>query len=235
MFDSIKNRYNKISKKNRDKIGYFFAILLPRFFIALFFILTFTFAYFSLPFLPEKIATHWNFYGEADGFMDKELFAPFFPILTTIIFLLMYLLPKTDPLKENVKKFWPMYIIYISAIIGFFFNIQAFVLAYNLGYKINTISFMASSFIGLFFWTALLLFNAKRNYFIGIKTPWALSSDTNWEKTHLLGGKLFLLCAAICVIPMIFPEFGISLIIAPVIISTIIVATYSFIIREKKK
>jgi len=226
-----KNNKQKIIPKNYTT--HFFVYVLPRFFIILFILLSIAFAYFSLPYLPNKIATHWNINGVADGFGNKEDFALFFPALIIIVGTLLYFLPKYDPLVENIKKFWDIYVIFVSAVLGFFFNLQLFVLIYNMGYPINTTSFLAGSFAGLYFWTAVLLFNSKRNYIIGVKTPWALSDDENWKKTHNLGGKLFLICAAICIIPILFPEFGIILIIAPILISTVILFAYSFLIRKK--
>jgi len=43
----------------------------------------------------------------------------------------------------------------------------------------------------LFYYCGILIENAKRNWFIGIRTPWTLSNEKVWERTHKIGGKLF--------------------------------------------
>ena len=57
--------------------------------------------------------------------------------------------------------------------------------------------FIIPAFAVLLFYIGILIKHAKRNWFIGIRTPWTLSSDKVWDKTHALGGKLFQVSAVI--------------------------------------
>jgi uncharacterized membrane protein len=78
--------------------------------------------------------------------------------------------------------------------------------------------------------------NIKRNWFMGIRTPWTLSSDVIWEKTHKLGGKLFQASAVICMFGLFFKgESVILIIIIPIILSAVISVVYSYVIYGRNK
>ncbi|MEM1574073.1 MAG: SdpI family protein [Candidatus Methanomethylicaceae archaeon] len=81
-----------------------------------------------------------------------------------------------------------------------------------------------------------MLEKAKRNWFIGIRTPWTLSSDIVWEKTHKIGGKMFKIIGIIAIFGIIIPEYGIFLILASIIFIIVYTTIYSYFeyIKEKK-
>jgi len=98
--------------------------------------------------------------------------------------------------------------------------------------------FIAPAFAAIFFYAGVLISKTKRNWFIGIRTPWTLSSDSVWNKTHKLGGALFKICGLFALLGVIFYKAAIFLILVPVLLSTIIVIVYSyklFRIEKNKK
>jgi len=76
--------------------------------------------------------------------------------------------------------------------------------------------------------------NAKRNWFIGIRTPWTLSSDGVWKKTNLIGGKLFKIAGIIAIIGSFFQDYIIFFIIVPIISIAIFTIVYSYIEYQKE-
>jgi uncharacterized membrane protein len=82
----------------------------------------------------------------------------------------------------------------------------------------------------LFFFIGVLLGRAKRNYFIGIRTPWTLSNDVVWDRTHQLGARLFKLAAVLILLGIFWPNLSIYFIMVPVIVVAVatIVASYFF-------
>ena len=42
-----------------------------------------------------------------------------------------------------------------------------------------------------------VLGKVRRNFYIGIRTPWTIANETVWNATHRLGGKLFFLCGLV--------------------------------------
>ncbi|MCG3084212.1 SdpI family protein [Anoxybacillus sp. LAT_35] len=147
----------------------------------------------AIPFLPSEVAIHWNAAGEADGFTNKWWGALLFPLfLTGITFLLIYL-PKIDPRKENYEKFKNVYLIFLHVLVIFFVILHVMTLAYNVGFSVQ-VDIVVPIGVGVLF---IVLGNympkIKPNYFIGIRTPWTLDNETVWQKTHRVGGKVFVM------------------------------------------
>src|SRR3989344_3441543 len=143
------------------------------------------------PMLPERIATHWNATGTPDGFSSRIWGAWLMPLLLAALIGLFAVLPRIDPLKKNYPAFQGMYDIFVIAIVAFMVFVQGLTIAFNLGYAVP---FSAAMLVGislLFIVIGRLLPGLKPNWFMGIRTPWTLCSETVWEKTHAIGGKLF--------------------------------------------
>jgi uncharacterized membrane protein len=96
------------------------------------------------------------------------------------------------------------------------------------------IQVLSPAFAVIFYYAGVLTQNAHRNWFVGIRTPWTLSSVTVWQKTHKLGGKLFKLTALLSLFGTVLPQLAIYLIMAPVIFTTITVFVYSYLEYQKE-
>lgn len=154
--------------------------------------------------LPDKIPTHWNIYGEVDSYGPK-LFATLMPIgFMIIMWVFMRVLPKIDPRKDNYLRFEKSYEIIISSIITVFFIIQIITLAAGLGYKIYVDKIISIVIALMFIVLGNYMPKMKSNFFCGIKTPWTLSSELSWKKTHRLGGKLAVVAGFIILISSLF-------------------------------
>ena len=91
------------------------------------------------------------------------------------------------------------------------------------------------AFAALFFYAGILIDKAKRNWFVGIRTPWTLSSQKVWDKTHQLGGQLFKLSAIIALLGLLSESLAIYLMIGPIILASIYLFVYSYWIFQKEK
>jgi len=185
-------------------------------------------AYFY-PQMPERIVSHWNSQGEANGSISKFWGLFLMPIISLIMFLLFNLLPKIDPFKANIEKFRKYFDWFILTIIIFLFYLYVLTIFWNLGYKFDFMGFLVPAFGLLFYYAGILIQNAKRNWFIGIRTPWTLSSDKVWDKTHRLGGKLFKLAGAMCLVVILFPAVAIYFVLIPIICFSFYLILYSYL------
>lgn len=185
--------------------------------------------------LPEKIAIHWGLNGEANGFASKEFGLFFIPVLLIGLFLLLKFIPRIDPLKQNIAQFRKHYDLFILVIIAFLFYVFILSLLWNLGIMFNFSQLLIPAFALLMFFLGILLENAKQNWFIGIRTPWTMSSENVWNKTHKLGARMFKQAAIISLIGLIFPDFGIAYIIAVLIAITICLFVFSYFEFKKEK
>ena len=185
--------------------------------------------------LPEEMASHWNIRGEVDGWMPKFWGVLLIPLVLVGLVLLFEAIPRIDPLKRNVKAFQRWYEVLLVIICLFMLLIHLQVLLWGAGLEV---SFLFTIPIGigiLFFAVGMIFTKTKRNWFVGIRTPWTLSSDVVWEKTHKLGGRLFMACGLIALAGAVFQEHMLWLILIPIIASAVVLTVYSYFEYRKEK
>ena len=157
------------------------------------------------------------------------------PIISLVMVLLFLLIPKIDPLKENIQKFRKYFDRFIVLIILFLLYIYLLAIFWNLGKRFNMIYTMVPALAVLFYYIGIMVENAKRNWFIGIRTPWTLSSEAVWDKTHKIGGKLFKIAALITLFGIFFGKYAIFFTIVPVILVAVYTFIYSYFEYQKEK
>ena len=203
--------------------------------IFLIILLFFAIGVYFYPQMPDRMVSHWNARGEADGHMSKFWGLFLMPIISAAMALLFLAIPKIDPLKENVKKFRKYFDAFIILILLFLFYLYLLTIFWNRGARFNFIFAFVPSFTVLFYYLGVLTEHAEKNWFIGIRTPWTMSSETVWEKTHKLGGRLFKLSALIALAGMFFEGYAIYFVIIPVILTTLYTTCYSYFEYQKEK
>ncbi len=190
-------------------------------------------AYFY-PQMPANMASHWNANGQVDGYMSKFWGLFLMPIISLAMLLLFIIIPRIDPLKENIAKFRKHFDAFLIAIFLFLLYIYLLTIFWSLGGRFNMNQALSPAFAILFFCAGILIEKSKRNYFIGIRTPWTLASEKVWDKTHKLGGKLFKASAIICLLGLFFPNYAVWLLLVPVIFSAVFSFIYSYIEFRKE-
>ena len=195
--------------------------------------LTFLAGLYVYPLLPEKVASHWNAAGDVDGYMGREIGAFFMPVIGLFMLGLFYVLPLLDPMNKNYAAFRKEYDAFVSLIIGFMAYIYALTLAYNLGYAFNLTQFMAPAFAVLFYYAGAMMEKAKQNWFVGVKTPWTLSSERVWNKTHAIAGKMFKAAGIIALLGIVMPAVGLIASVAVLLAAAVFSVVYSYLEYQK--
>jgi uncharacterized membrane protein len=189
----------------------------------------------AYPLLPEKVASHWDEQGNVNGYMSKFWGVFLVPLMLIGLAALFWAIPKIDPLRANIETFRREYNLLVLFVVVFLAFVFALTLLWNLGIQFDLSSFIISSVGILFFFLGLLMPKMKRNWFIGIRTPWTLSSDTVWDKTHRQGGTIFkLLGILIFADGFIFPS-ALGAFIALTIFSTLWLVVYSYLEYRTEK
>ncbi|HNV94163.1 MAG: hypothetical protein APG08_01231 [Candidatus Methanofastidiosum methylothiophilum] len=183
----------------------------------------------SYSYLPDMMPMHWNAQGEIDGYMGKLWGLFMLPIISLGLFALFLVIPKLDPRRSNLESFKEYYQGIILMIVGFLFYIYILTILAAIGYKFNMVQAMSLSFAVLFYYMGIVLKKTKSNFFVGIRTPWTLSDEKVWEKTHDLGGKLFKVSGIIAFFGVLFKEVAIFLMIIPTIVASIFIYIYSYL------
>lgn len=185
--------------------------------------------------LPDSMASHWNENDQVDGYMSKFWGVWMMPLVTLGMFGLFLLIPAIDPLKANIAKFRGVFNLFILSITAFMLYIHGLTLAWNLGYEFR-MSAAILPFMGiLFIFIGYILRQAKRNWFIGIRTPWTLSSDSVWEKTHQLGSWLFIASGALAFVGSFFGgETAFWFLFIPLMGSALFLVVYSYVLYQRE-
>jgi uncharacterized membrane protein len=190
--------------------------------------------------LPDKIAMHFDFQGNADKYDSKNEFL-WLSIITLAVSICVYLLLvnvwRIDPKKyaaENKGRLQKI----AFAVVVFLAAIQCIIIYISTqgSAKLNLRFFFA--LIGIL-WAVIANYmnNLKPNYFAGFRLPWTLENEENWRRTHHLASKLWfaggLLIAAIC----IFTSTTVSIIaiFAILVPITVIPIVFSYRLYRKQK
>ena len=188
--------------------------------------------------LPDQMASHWNVNDEVDGTISKVWGVLMMPLITLGMFVLFLVIPNIDPLKANIAQFRESFNLFIVLIIAFMLYIHGLTLVWSLGFTNFKMSAAMLPFMGvLFIAIGFMLRKAKRNFFIGIRTPWTLSSDSVWAKTHQLGSILFMISGAFAIIGGVFGGMiAFWLMFVPLIGSSLFLVIYSYVLyRDETK
>ena len=203
--------------------------LLPIFII----ILSFIIAFVAYPYLPERVPSHWNAAGEIDGHMSRFLGAFLFPLIIGGMWLLMWGIPKIAVFKANIAAFEKEYYRFRVFMVGLFFYLYLVIISANF-FEITMNLMITPAFSALFLVMGPLLKKAKRNYFIGIRTPWTLSNDKVWKKTHELGARTSKWLALILLGAMVYPEMFLWFFLLPVLTWAFGLIIYSYLEFQKE-
>ncbi len=184
--------------------------------------------------LPEQMASHWGVEDQVNGYTSRFWGAFLMPIISLGMLALFLLLPNIDPLKTNIAKFREFFNAFIVLFLAFMLYMHFVTISWNLGYKNFKMSAAMLPAMGLLFmYAGLMLRKAKRNWFIGIRTPWTLSSDMVWDETHRIGSILFFVSGVLALIGGFVGGFAaFLLILIPLMGSTIFLVVYSYILYQ---
>jgi uncharacterized membrane protein len=179
--------------------------------------------------IQGDVAVHFGPEGEPDRTMGKLPGLLFLPAISLGVFLLLNYIPKIDPLEDNVEDFKPALEGMAVALVAFMAYVQGLIIAWNLGIIVDISRAIVPAIAGVFYAAGLLLKRAERNWFIGIRTPWTLSSDEVWRKTHQRAAPLFRFAAVFSLGAIVYPDMLIEFTVVPAVILAIYSTLYSFI------
>ena len=179
--------------------------------------------------LPQELPTHWNVNGEIDGWSSKAFVVFGFPLMMLGFHLITAFAVSADPKKQNHTEKMLTLVFWIIPIINLV--LSAVIYATVMGTDI-LMNIVVPEILGLLF---VIIGNylpkCKQNYTIGIKIPWTLNSEENWNKTHRFAGWVWVICG---IIVMLLGCFGLLwLILPPILIMAVAPMIYSYILHRK--
>lgn len=188
----------------------------------------------AYPRLPAQIVTHWGAEGQPNGWMPRLWGLLIGPGMLTILALLYFgLIPAIEPWRENLQRFWKVYLQTGLGLLLFLLLIHIYTIAWNLGYHWDIRRFV-SFLIGLLFAAlARLLRHARPNWFVGIRTPWTLSSPWVWRQVHRHGAYALAVVALLWLLGALWPSF-LMVALAATLLWAVGLMVYSYWLYQRK-
>lgn len=180
--------------------------------------------------VPDRLPIHWSTSGEVDGYGGKFVGLLLLPLITLGIYVVFAAIPRLDPARANYASFRGVYTALKTVLIAYMgFVYLVMNLAINNEDGIPVDSLMVGSMAVLLFGIGLVLGKVRPNYFVGIRTPWTLTSKRSWVKTHRVGGWVFIAAGIATGIGAIFSGTVALIAMAVVLVPGIIYLTvYSY-------
>ncbi|MHC4881003.1 MAG: SdpI family protein [Planctomycetota bacterium] len=189
----------------------------------------------AYPKLPDEMASHWNLRGEVDGRMEKSICVWLMPVIMLGLTGMFFGILLIDPLRKNIDKFLNYYAGFVIVFNLFLLVLHGWMILWNLDIQISSNVIIPIATACLIFYSGIVMSNVKPNWFIGIRTPWTLSNEIVWQKTHKLGGILFRIAAIIILLGALFPQYLLIFMLAPLLSVSLVTLIYSLVIWKKLK
>ncbi len=179
--------------------------------------------------VPDKLPMHINMHGQVDNYGPKYIH-----VLVSIgLYILMLILPLIDPRRKNYAIFEDTYfklrfiLVLMYGIISLLFTVNSIYHNFNMEMAVPLFVFMMLTVIGNY------MGNIRQNYFIGIKVPWTLNNEENWNKTHRMAGRLWVAGGLACIASLlIFKNYG-YINMGIIAIMVIVPIVYSYLLYVK--
>ncbi|MCF7795601.1 SdpI family protein [Patescibacteria group bacterium] len=185
--------------------------------------------------LPDRIPMHWNINGEVDKYSNKlngllGLFS--IPLLFSILYPIFR---KIDPKNKKYEQFEKTWKILNITIFSFFIYLYLITIFLTLNPQYSIEPFILGGIGTMFIIMGNYMSKIKQNYFIGVKTPWAIENEDNWNKTHRLAGICFIISGLLFIIEIFLSVSPIYILIPVIVACAIIPILYSYILYKKNK
>ena len=180
--------------------------------------------------LPEQIPSHWNINGEVDSWSSKG-FAVFFPAILLAFHWLCVLASYADTSSKNYHPKMIRLVLWICPVLSLVLSSVMYATA--LGYPLN-VEVILPLLVGLMFIIiGNLLPKCPQSKTLGIKLPWTLKNEENWNKTHRFSGKLWVIGGIVTMVTAFLGNLGILL--GVLIVMAAVPTIYSYVLHCKQK
>ncbi|HXZ31429.1 MAG TPA: SdpI family protein [Terriglobales bacterium] len=143
------------------------------------------------PQLPNLVPTHWDIHNQVNGYSPKWALFLFGPGLMSAMVVMFYLLPWLSPKQFEVETFHSTYLQVMVMVVAMLAYFHAVILWTSLGQAVDVGRAIVGGVCLLFALLGNVMGKVRRNFYIGIRTPWALANERVWNATHRFAAKTF--------------------------------------------
>lgn len=180
--------------------------------------------------LPEEIATHFGSDNVANGWSSREFTVFGMPLCMLALQWACFAATLNDPKKRNISEKLFMLVLWIVPVISLIMFSMIYLNAFGI---VLNIGMIANLLLGIIF---IIMGNylpkCKQNYTVGLKIPWTLHSEENWNRTHRLAGWLYMAGGILFVLNAFFLWEAMLIVIMALVF---VPAIYSFLLYKKDR
>jgi uncharacterized membrane protein len=179
--------------------------------------------------LPAEMPFHWNVAGEVDGWASRWMAVFVTPLLLMALQWVCIVATSADPKKASHSEKVMHLVLWLVPVLSIFVHTLVYMAALGKSVRVEMVMPM---FMGLVF-TVIgnYLPKCKQNYTIGIKIPWTLHSEENWNRTHRFTGRVWVVSGIVMMLSGFFGGFWVFLAIA--FLMVFVPFIYSFVLHRK--
>lgn len=160
----------------------------------------------AYPFLPAQLPMHWNIDGEVDAWGAKNLVVPLLPAAMLGLLALFLALPWLSPQKFSLDTFRATYEYIVALVLGLCVYIHALTLWAGWSGRLDVSRAIIGGVCLLFVAMGNVLGKVKRNFYVGVRTPWTIASDRVWIGTHRLAARMFVAAGLVGLVACLFAD-----------------------------
>jgi len=190
----------------------------------------------AFPFLPAVVPIHWGADGQANGYASKWVNTLLFPLMSVGLYLLMRFVAGASPRlgnRENRAANAQVRATLLVGILLFFLIVQLCATAISLCIPIDMSFTMNLAISVLFIVIGNFMGKTRRNFWMGIRTPWTITSDVVWERTHRLGGWLFVAVGLLGIPCSFVPALRFWVVVPLIVLASIGLYVYSYLCYQQ--
>ena len=183
--------------------------------------------------LPDPMATHFGALGEANGYSSKAFAVFGLPLFLLAMLHLLALVTAKDPKRQNISSKLFRLVLWIIPFVSLVAYVSIY--SFNLGYDLDIIRMMEILMGVLFLVIGNYLPKTRQSYTLGIRIPWTLSSEENWNRTHRFAGFLWVMAGIVVILLSIANVLSARWFTIIFFAIALVPCLYSFAIYEKGK
>ena len=181
--------------------------------------------------LPDQVPIHWDINGDVDGFATKAQAVFLMPLVLVAFQWICILGTSLDPKKQNINDKMVTLVLWIIPIISLLCNSMVYATA--LGHKVSVEIIMPLFMGALFVVIGNYMPKCKQSYTVGIKIPWTLNDEENWNKTHRMAGFLWVIGGIVIMATAFLGAFWLFFVV--LIPMVFVPFLYSYLLYKKNK
>ena len=181
--------------------------------------------------LPDSVAVHWDLDGNPNGWMPRPIGAFFLPVFLLVLGGILRFVPRIDPRAANYQRFEDTYETIVLSVLLLLLATHGITLAIALGHRVPVGRFVPALAGLLFIVIGNVMPRTRSNWWFGVRTPWTLSSDRVWARTHRLAGYSMIAAGVVMILGglLLPPSLGAPVAIAAIAAAVVGPAVYSYL------